>query len=31
MSKKLKTLPKFSSEAEEQSFWGIHDSTEYLD
>ena len=31
MSKKLIPLPKFSSEAEEQAFWGTHDSTEYLD
>ena len=31
MSKKLKILPKLSSEAEEQAFWESHDSTEYLD
>jgi predicted DNA binding CopG/RHH family protein len=31
MSKQLKTIPKFSNEAEEQVFWETHDSTEYLD
>lgn len=29
--KKLKTLPKFKSEAEEAEFWSTHDSTEYID
>ena len=29
--KKLKDIPEFSSEAEEQAFWGKHDSSEYLD
>lgn len=29
--KKLKSLPKFKSEAEERKFWDTHDSTEYLD
>ena len=28
---KLKTLPKFKSEAEEAEFWSTHDSTEYID
>jgi hypothetical protein len=27
----LKPMPKFSNEAEEQAFWGKHDSTDYLD
>jgi predicted DNA binding CopG/RHH family protein len=31
MSKQLKTVPKFSSEAQERAFWEAHDSTEYLD
>ena len=31
MSKKFKTIPKFSSEAEERHFWQTHDSTEYID
>ena len=31
MSKKLKPIPKFSSEDEEREFWGTHDSTEYID
>lgn len=31
MKKNLKTLPKFKSEAEEQTFWETHDSTEYVD
>ncbi|GJL65055.1 MAG: hypothetical protein NPIRA05_00260 [Nitrospirales bacterium] len=31
MKKKLKTIPKFKSEAEERVFWESHDSTEYLD
>ena len=29
--KKLKHLPRFSSEAAEQAFWQTHDSTDYLD
>lgn len=28
---KLKTLPRFKSEAEEAEFWSTHDSTEYID
>ena len=31
MSKPLKAIPKFSSEAEEQAFWEAHDSSDYLD
>lgn len=31
MSKQLKTVPHFASEAEERKFWETHDSTEYLD
>lgn len=31
MSKKLKKIPHFSSEAEERHFWQTHDSTEYVD
>ncbi len=31
MSKKLKPIPDFASEAEEREFWETHDSTEYLD
>lgn len=31
MSKKVKTIPKFKSEAEEPRFWETHDSTEYFD
>ena len=31
MSKKLKPIPEFTSEAEEREFWETHDSTEYLD
>ncbi len=31
MNKRLKTIPKFSSEAAERSFWEKHESTEYLD
>ena len=30
MSKKLKPIPKFASEAEERAFWEANDSTEYL-
>jgi len=31
MKKKLKTIPKFKTEAEERVFWESHDSTEYID
>jgi predicted DNA binding CopG/RHH family protein len=31
MAKKLKTVPKFVSEAEERAFWEGHDSTDYVD
>jgi len=31
MSKKVKEIPKFKTEAEERSFWETHDSTEYFD
>jgi len=31
MSKKLKAIPDFASEAEEQQFWETHDSTDYVD
>jgi predicted DNA binding CopG/RHH family protein len=31
MSKHLKTVPTFTSEAEERQFWESHDSTDYLD
>lgn len=31
MKSRRKTIPKFKSEAEEQEFWTIHDSTEYVD
>lgn len=31
MAKKLKEIPKFTSEDEEFEFWATHDSTEYLD
>lgn len=31
MSKRLKPLPKFRSEAEERKFWETHDSTPYVD
>ena len=27
----MKTIPKFSTEEEEQIFWENHDSTEFLD
>ncbi len=30
MSKKLKAIPKFKSEAEERRFWESHDTTEYF-
>lgn len=28
---KLKSIPKFKTEAEERAFWETHDSTEYID
>lgn len=31
MSKKLKPIPHFKSEAHERAFWKKHDSTEYVD
>jgi len=31
MKKKLKTLPEFANEQEEQLFWETHDSSDYLD
>jgi predicted DNA binding CopG/RHH family protein len=31
MNKKLRTIPKFRTEAEERRFWETHDSTEYVD
>lgn len=31
MSKKLKPIPEFASEAEEREFWETHDSTNYVD
>lgn len=31
MTKKLKPLPRFKSEATERKFWETHDSTEYVD
>jgi predicted DNA binding CopG/RHH family protein len=31
MSKKLKPIPKFRTEAEERRFWEVHDSSEYVD
>jgi hypothetical protein len=31
MSKRRKTIPKFSSEAAEKAFWEKNDSAEYLD
>jgi hypothetical protein len=31
MKKKLKTIPKFKTEAAERIFWESHDSTEYID
>lgn len=31
MSKQLKPIPEFASEAEEREFWRTHDSTEYVD
>ena len=31
MTKSLKAIPAFNSEAEERSYWEAHDSTEHLD
>jgi len=31
MSKKLKPIPHFHSEAEEREFWESHDSADYVD
>lgn len=31
MNKQTKTIPKFSSEADERKFWETHDSSDYLD
>ena len=31
MSKKLKTVPKFHTEAEERAFWESHDTADYFD
>ena len=31
MSMKLKSIPKFRSEAEERRFWETHDSSDYVD
>jgi predicted DNA binding CopG/RHH family protein len=31
MNKKLKTVPKFHTEAEERSFWESHDTADYFD
>ena len=31
MSKQLKPVPKFKSEAEERTFWETHDSSDYVD
>lgn len=31
MSKNLKPMPHFNSEAKEREFWQTHDSTEYVD
>ena len=31
MSRKLKPVPSFGSEAEERRFWESHDSTDYVD
>ena len=31
MNKKLKSTPKFRSEAEERRFWQTHDSSDYID
>ena len=31
MPKKLKAVPRFTSEAQERRFWETHDSTDYVD
>jgi predicted DNA binding CopG/RHH family protein len=31
MPKKLKPVPKFTSEAQERSFWESHDTADYFD
>jgi predicted DNA binding CopG/RHH family protein len=31
MSKRVKAVPKFRSEAAERAFWESHDSTDYID
>lgn len=31
MSKKLKTVPRFTSEVRERRFWETHDSADYVD
>ena len=31
MNKRLKSIPKFRSEAEERQFWETRDSSEYID
>lgn len=31
MTRKLKPIPTFASEAEEREFWETHDTTDYLD
>ncbi|MGB9352855.1 MAG: BrnA antitoxin family protein, partial [Pseudolabrys sp.] len=31
MNKKLKSIPKFRSEAEERHFWETHDSSDFID
>jgi predicted DNA binding CopG/RHH family protein len=31
MSKRLKSIPKFRSEAEERRFWETHDSSDHVD
>jgi predicted DNA binding CopG/RHH family protein len=31
MNKKLKTVPKFRSEADERAFWETHDTADYFD
>lgn len=30
MKKQRKTIPRFTSEAEERAFWATHDSTDYI-
>jgi len=31
MPKRLKTIPKFKTDAQEAKFWNTHDTTEYID